>query len=58
MVVIDPRRTETADLADFHLQVRPGTGRLVLAAMVAIIIEEGLIDDRVVRPRTPSGVDE
>ena len=24
MVVIDPRVTETAELADFHLQVRPG----------------------------------
>ena len=25
IVVLDPRRTETAELAEFHLQVRPGT---------------------------------
>jgi anaerobic selenocysteine-containing dehydrogenase len=42
MVVIDPRRTETAELAEFHLQVAPGRDAWLLAAMVAIIVEEGL----------------
>ena len=32
LIVIDPRRTETAELADFHLQVRPGTDAWCLAA--------------------------
>ena len=44
MIVIDPRRSETAELADFFLQVRPGTDAFVLAAMLAVLIEEDLID--------------
>jgi anaerobic selenocysteine-containing dehydrogenase len=44
MVVIDPRRTETADLADFFLQVRPGTDAFCLSAMLAVLIEEELVD--------------
>lgn len=42
MIVIDPRVTETAALADFHLQVAPGRDAWLLAAMVAIIVQEGL----------------
>jgi anaerobic selenocysteine-containing dehydrogenase len=42
MVVIDPRVTETAELADFHLQVAPGRDAWLLTAMVAIIVQEGL----------------
>ena len=42
MVVIDPRRTETADLADFWLPVRPGSDAFLIAAIISIIIEEGL----------------
>ena len=44
MIVIDPRRTETADLADFHLQVKPGTDAYCLAAMVAVLVHERLVD--------------
>ena len=44
MIVIDPRRTETADLADFHLQVRPGTDAFCIAALVAVLVQEGLHD--------------
>jgi anaerobic selenocysteine-containing dehydrogenase len=40
MIVIDPRRTETAELADMHLQVRPGTDAFLMAAMLAIIVRE------------------
>ncbi len=56
MVVIDPRRTETADLADYYLQVRPGTDAFCLAAMVAILVEEDLVDTRFVSDNV-SGVD-
>ncbi len=42
MVVIDPRVSETAELAEFHLQVAPGRDAWLLAAMVAIIVQERL----------------
>ncbi len=44
LIVIDPRRSETAELADFHLQVRPGTDAWCLAAMGAVLVEEDLLD--------------
>lgn len=44
MIVIDPRRTETAALADFHLQLRPGTDAWCLGALAAIMVEERLVD--------------
>lgn len=44
LVVVDPRRTETARLADLHLQVRPGTDAFLLAAMLAIVVRDGLHD--------------
>ena len=44
MIVIDPVRTETADLADFHLQVRPGTDLYAVTALAAVLVQEDLID--------------
>ncbi len=49
LVVIDPRRSETADLADFHLQVRPGTDAFCLAALLAVLFEEDLVDHAFLR---------
>jgi anaerobic selenocysteine-containing dehydrogenase len=39
LVVIDPRRTETAELADWHLFIRPGTDALLLFAIVQLLFE-------------------
>jgi anaerobic selenocysteine-containing dehydrogenase len=39
LVVIDPRRTETARLADEHVFVRPGTDAALLLAMVWVLLE-------------------
>ena len=39
--VVDPRRTETAGLADEHLAVRPGSDVTVLAAVARAILEKG-----------------
>lgn len=44
MIVIDPVLTDTAKLADFHLRVRPGTDAWCLAAMVGVLVQEGLLD--------------
>ncbi len=40
MIVIDPRRTETVEMADLHLQLRPGTDAFLLAALLAVIVRE------------------
>ena len=42
MVVLDPRRTETAKVADEHLFVRPGTDAVVLLAMIHVLFADGL----------------
>src|SRR5262249_9443192 len=42
LIVIDPRLTETAQLADIHLRVRPGGDAFLLAALVGVIVQEGL----------------
>jgi anaerobic selenocysteine-containing dehydrogenase len=52
MVVIDPRRTETAKLADIHLQLRPGTDAFVFAAILGTIVQEGLEDRAFLDKRT------
>ncbi len=44
LIVIDPRRTKTAERADIWLQVRPGTDTALLMSMINVIIEEGLYD--------------
>ena len=44
VVVIDPRRTRTAEEADEHHFIRPGTDALLLAALACTIVEEGLDD--------------
>ncbi len=41
LIVVDPRVSETAKLADIHLQIRPGTDALLLKAMISIILTEG-----------------
>ncbi len=42
VVVLDPRRTETAKLADEHHFVRPGSDALLLLAWVNVVFAEGL----------------
>ena len=41
LVVVDPRMSETAAIADIHLPLRPGTDALLVKAMIAIILANG-----------------
>jgi anaerobic selenocysteine-containing dehydrogenase len=41
LVIIDPRESETASIADIHLPLSPGTDALLMKAMIAIIFEQG-----------------
>ena len=43
VVVVDPRRTETADVASEHVGVRPGGDPVLLLAMLHVLFAEGLI---------------
>src|SRR5207237_5028741 len=44
VILIDPRRNETAALVDHHLFIRPGTDALFLLALLHVLFEEGLTD--------------
>lgn len=46
LIVVDPRRTETAELADIHLQVAPGGDAWLLAAMMGVLVQEGRLAER------------
>ncbi len=44
LIVIDPRETDVAKRADLYLQVRPGEDPTLLAGIVRVMFEEGLVD--------------
>jgi len=52
LIVVDPMRSETAQRADIHLQIRIGTAALFLKAMIAIILQEGWEDKAYVEDHT------
>jgi formate dehydrogenase major subunit len=52
LIVIDPRRTELARLADLHLQLRPGSNVALLNAMGHVLVKEGLLDQAFIAART------
>ena len=49
LVVIDPRKTEVARFADVYLQPRPGEDPTLLAALLHVVIRDGLFDREFVR---------
>ncbi len=57
LVVIDPRRTELAALADVHLQPRPGTNVPLLNSLAAVIVAENRFDAEFVAARTEGFAD-
>ncbi|MDX1451737.1 MAG: molybdopterin oxidoreductase family protein [Oleiphilaceae bacterium] len=44
VILIDPRRTETARVVDQHLFVKPGTDAFLLLAMIHTLFDEGLVE--------------
>ena len=50
LVVVDPRRSRTAEEADEHVSIRPGTDAFLLVAMVHTLFDEGLVDLGAARP--------
>ncbi|HEX6124575.1 MAG TPA: molybdopterin-dependent oxidoreductase, partial [Pyrinomonadaceae bacterium] len=44
IVLIDPRRTETARVADEHFFIRPGSDAYLLLAFINVLFSEGLVD--------------
>jgi anaerobic selenocysteine-containing dehydrogenase len=52
VIVVDPRRTETCDIAHSHLPIRPGTDVALLNAMLRLAIAEGHVDKEFIAART------
>ncbi|MGW0820082.1 molybdopterin oxidoreductase family protein [Streptomyces sp. NPDC002845] len=52
LVVIDPRRTRTAEQADLHLAPRPGTDLALALGLLHLIVAEGRTDEAYIRERT------
>ncbi|MCD0504758.1 molybdopterin-dependent oxidoreductase, partial [Bordetella petrii] len=44
IIVVDPRRTDTAALADLHLPILPGTDVALFHAMLNVMVWDGLVD--------------
>ena len=52
LIVVDPRRHETAVKADLHLMIRPGTDVYFLLTLIHVIVREGLCDERYLAEHT------
>ena len=52
LIVIDPVTTELADLADYHIKLRPGTNVAVLNMMLYFIVKSKMYDKKFVETRT------
>src|SRR5690606_36028450 len=44
IIVVDPRRTDTADIADLHLPILPGSDVALFHAMLNVLVWDGLVD--------------
>ena len=52
VIVIDPRRTATADIADLHLPIKPGTDLALANAMLRVLMDEDFLDQNFIEHRT------
>ncbi|MGW6528280.1 molybdopterin oxidoreductase family protein [Streptomyces venezuelae] len=52
LIVVDPRRTRTAEQADLHLAPRPGTDLALALGLLHLVVAEGRTDDAFIEERT------
>ncbi|GGV57387.1 molybdopterin oxidoreductase family protein [Streptomyces spectabilis] len=52
LIVVDPRRTRTAEQADLHLAPRPGTDLALALGLLHLVVAEGHVDEEYVAART------
>ncbi|SEB85478.1 molybdopterin oxidoreductase family protein [Streptomyces melanosporofaciens] len=52
LIVVDPRRTRTAEQADLHLTPRPGTDLALALGLLHLVVAEGRVDEEFVERRT------
>lgn len=57
LVVVDPRRTRTAELADLHLQPLPGTDLALALGLLHLVVAEGKLDEEFIAARTTGWAD-
>ncbi|MET8079079.1 molybdopterin oxidoreductase family protein [Streptomyces sp. NPDC005303] len=52
LIVIDPRRTKTAEQADLHLMPRPGSDLALALGLLHLVVAEGRTDEAYISERT------
>ncbi|MGC0332151.1 assimilatory nitrate reductase catalytic subunit [Streptomyces sp. SAI-170] len=52
LIVVDPRRTRTAEQADLHLAPRPGTDLALALGLLHLVVAEGRTDEEYIQRRT------
>ncbi|MBT2408903.1 MULTISPECIES: molybdopterin oxidoreductase family protein [unclassified Streptomyces] len=52
LIVVDPRRTRTAEQADLHLAPRPGTDLALALGLLHLVVAEGRTDEEFIAART------
>ncbi|MFK0253354.1 molybdopterin oxidoreductase family protein [Streptomyces sp. NPDC090445] len=52
LIVVDPRRTRTAEQADLHLAPRPGTDLALALGLLHLVVAEGRTDEEFIAERT------
>ncbi|MFD7899788.1 molybdopterin oxidoreductase family protein [Streptomyces sp. NPDC059743] len=52
LIVVDPRRTSTAELADLHLQPMPGTDLALALGLLHLVVADGRLDKDFIEERT------
>ncbi|MGV9344262.1 molybdopterin oxidoreductase family protein [Streptomyces spiralis] len=52
LIVVDPRRTKTAEQADLHLAPRPGTDLALALGLLHLVVAEGRTDEAYIQERT------